>query len=330
MKIDATIGDVSLDRVGQLSAAAERAGFDGLWLPEIQNNPFSTMALALDATSEMEVGSAITLAFPRSPMISAYSAWNLQSDYSGRAILGLGTQVKAHMERRFSVDWESPAPRFGDYIRAVRAIWEAWETKSELDYDGEHYSFDLCPPKFRPPESDVLTAPIFLGGVNEFNVRLAGTVGDGLHLHTFHSPSYVREAIVPNVEAGAERADRDPEEVSIVASVFAIPGETAADQAERREEVKREISFYASTPTYRNVLEVHGWEDVGRELHELSVKDRWDEMPALVTDEMVDAFSVTGEWGELRTRIEDRYERVDRVWLYTPFRGEDHWEDFVG
>lgn len=330
MKIDATIGDVSLDRVGQLSAAAERVGFDGLWLPEIQNNPYSTLALALEATSTIEVGSAIALAFPRSPMITAYSAWNLQSDYDGRLILGLGTQVEAHMERRFSVDWDSPGPRFEDYIRSVKAIWEAWETKSELDYDGEYYSFDLCPPKFRPPASGAPTAPIFLGGVNEFNVRLAGAVGDGLHLHTFHSPTFVREEIVPNVEAGAERSGRDPEDVSIVASVFAIAGETPADRAERREEVERELAFYASTPTYRKVLEVHGWEDVGRELHELSVEDRWDEMPELITDEIVDAFSVTGPWDELRDRIEKRYERVDRVWLYSPYREEDHWEEFVG
>ncbi|WP_254838469.1 TIGR03617 family F420-dependent LLM class oxidoreductase [Natronomonas marina] len=330
MKIDTTLGDVPLNRVGELSKAAEETGFDGIWLTEIENNPFSTMALALEATSTVEVGSAIALAFPRSPMVTAYSAWNLQSDYGGRFTLGLGTQVKAHIERRFGMEWGSPGPRFRDYIRALRAIWEAWETRSELDYDGEYYSLDLCPPKFRPDASEEPAVPVFLGGVNEFNLQLAGAIGDGLHLHTFHSPTYVRDEIVPNLEAGAERSGSDPEDVSIVASVFAIPGETPADRAERREEVRRELSFYASTPTYRKVLEAHGWEDIGEELHELSTEDRWDEMAEVVTDEMVDTFSVSGPWDELRDRIEERYDRVDRAWVYTPFRGEDHWAEFLG
>ena len=206
------------------------------------------MALALDATSTIDIGSAIALVFPRSPMVTAYSAWNLQSDYGGRFTLGLGTQLKAHIERRFNIEWSSPGRRFRDYIRLLRAIWEAWETQSKLKYDGEYYSFDLCPPKFRPEPSNESAVPVFLAGVNEFNLRLAGAIGNGLHLHTFHSPAYVREEIVPNLKTEAERSGNDPEDVSVVTSVFAIPGETPADRGEQCEEVRRELSFYASAP----------------------------------------------------------------------------------
>lgn len=329
MQIDVNLMDPSLDRVGDYTRTAEAMGFDGAWVTELTHSPFTLMTEAGGATDEIDVGTAIALAFPRSPMVTAYTAWDLQRHSNGRFLLGLGTQVKGHIERRFGMTWGTPGPRFREYVLALQEIWAAWEGGRKPDFQGDHYSITLCPPKFVPNVPGDPSVPIYVAGVNEYNVRLAGELCDGLHVHPFHSPEYVEELVIPNVRDGAESAGRDLEDVTLATSVFAVVGDTEAKRAESRESVREELAFYMSTRTYREILAVHGWADVSEQLHELSVNDEWDRMPELVTDEMVDAFSVEGSWDELRERIDRRYEYLDRVAVYAPYRGEDHWEELA-
>lgn len=326
MHIDANLKDPSLAAAGELAKQAEQAGFDGGWITELTHSPFTLTTQMATNTSTMEVGTAIALAFPRSPMVTAYAAWDLQRLTDGRFILGLGTQVKGHIERRFGMTWDAPGPRLREYVLALREIWASWQEQRHPDFQGDHYSITLCPPEYVPDTPDEPSVPIYVAGVNEYNIRIAGELCDGLHVHPFHSPEYVEQEVVPYIEDGAARGDRDPDEVTLATSTMAIVGETEEERAEARETVREEISFYASTRTYRKILETHGWGDVCDRLHELSVEDRWDEMPELVTDEMVDTFAVEGRWDELRDRLEDRYDHIDRVALYKPYDGGSEWE----
>lgn len=326
MQVDAYVPSPSVSAVGGLAATAEEMGFDGLWVTETSRSPYTLLTLAGEHTSRIDVGSAIAVAFPRSPMVTAYTAWDLQELTEGRTILGLGTQVKGHMQRRFSVDfeWERPGPRFREYVEAVRHLWDAWATGADVDYRGEFYEITLCPEEFRPGPIDPPAPEMYVAGVNPFNLKLAGHLCDGLHVHPINSPAYLEEVVVPNVKAGADIGGRDPEEVTLSAQVFAVTGEGEEREA-AKESVRRQIGFYGSTRTYRTIFEVHGWEDVCDTLHDLSTAGRWDELGDHVTDEMVDAFSVEADWPDLRDAVEARYDHVDRVSLYTPFDGGDRW-----
>lgn len=326
MEIDAYLPDPDVDVVSDRAVAAESMGFDGLWVTEMSHSPYTLLTLATDATTTIDVGSAIAVAFPRSPMVTAYTAWDLNQLSGGRLHLGLGTQVKGHMERRFSVDfeWDKPGPRLREYVEVLRHLWDAWETGDEVDYRGSFYQITHCPDDWRPDPTGLAPPEIYVAGVNPFNLTLAGHLCDGLHVHPINSPTYIEEVVVPNVEKGAAIADRDPADVTLSAQVFAITG--SGEERERaRESVRQQIGFYGSTRTYRRIFDVHGWGDVCETLHDLAGADRWDELGDPITDEMVDAFSVEGEWETLRDRVEDRYEHVDRVSLYTPFDGSDHW-----
>lgn len=325
MRIDANLASPPLGRTGELAAAAEQMGFDGVWATEMTHSPFTLTTLAADATSALDVGTAIAVAFPRSPMVVAYTAWDLADLSDGRFVLGLGTQVKGHIERRYSAEWDRPGPRLRDYVRALRAIWEAWAAGEAPAYEGEFYRHDLCPPAFRPDPVAHPDVPIYVAGVNPFNLKLAGELCDGLHVHPLHSPAYVDEVVLPNLAIGAEIGDRDPEEVTLATTVLAVTGETQAERDAARERVRQRIAFYASTRTYRPVLEVHGWGDLVDELHARSVAGEWEAMADLVSDEMVDTFAVEAPWDRLREAIDARYEHLDRVAVYAPFRGEAHW-----
>lgn len=330
MKVDAYLPSPDITEAAGLAADAEETGFDGLWVTEVDHSPYTLLTQAADATSEIDVGSAIAVAFPRSPMVTAYTAWDIQRLSGGRLKLGLGAQVKGHMERRFSVDfeWERPGPRLREYVEVLRHLWDVWERGEEVDYDGEFYEIDLCPDQFTPDPIDLPAPELYVAGVNPFNLKLAGHLCDGLHVHPIHSPEYLEEVVVPNVESGADIGDRDPEEVTLSAQVFAIAGEGDEREA-ARESVRQQIGFYGSTRTYRTIFEVHGWGDVCETLHELSTSDRWDELGEHVTDEMVGAFSVEADWPDLRDAVEDRYDRLDRVSLYTPFDGGRRWRHLV-
>jgi probable F420-dependent oxidoreductase len=322
MHLDATLAvdAAHLGDVARIARAAEEVGFGALWTPETQHNGFYPLLVAAEHTQHIRLGTAVAIAFPRSPMVMAQNAWDLQALSSGRFILGLGTQVKAHIERRYSTTWDAPVPRLRDYIGALRAIWRAWQTGEKLEYRGEFYQHTLMIPFFNPGPIARPDIPIYIAGVNEGLARLAGEVCDGFHVHPFHSVKYVNEVVRPQIAAGAERAGRSLADVALVSSIFAITGvnEVAIDAT--RALVREQIAFYASTPTYRVVLAAHGWQDAGEQLSRLAAMKRWSQMSALITDEMLDVFAVQAPLDRLGQAIRARYEGVlDRVCSYVPY-----------
>jgi len=322
MKLDAGLGTEgkSLKEIDRTARAAEDLGFAGLWTSETKHDAFLPLAIAANETQRVELGTSVAIAFSRSPMETAQTAWDLQDLSDGRFLLGLGTQVKAHITRRFSMPWDRPAARLREYILALRAIWESFQTGETLRFEGEHYQHTLMTPFFDPGPIDHPEIPIYIAGVNTRLARLAGEICDGFHVHPFHSPEYVRQTVKPAIAEGAEGAGRDPEQVTLATSVFVIvTGDEAAD-AEQRESVRSQVSFYASTPTYRTVLEAHGWEEIGERLGVMAREKQWREMPALITDEMISAFAVQATPEEIGPALRDRYEGlIDRVALYLPF-----------
>jgi probable F420-dependent oxidoreductase len=321
MKLDAGLGVEGgyLRSAGDIARAAEAMGFAGLWASETKHDAFLPLAIAADATQRIELGTSVAIAFSRSPMEIAQTAWDLQDLSGGRFILGLGTQVRAHIQRRFSMPWDKPVARLREYIRALRAIWNSFQPEEPLNFEGEFYRHTLMTPFFNPGPIEHPQIPIHIAGVNTRLATLAGEVCDGFHVHPFHSPEYVRKTVRPAVAEGAQKEGRDPERIELATSVFVVSGESAAEVEDQRENVRAQISFYASTPTYRTVLEAHGWEDVGERLGELARDKKWDEMPELITDEMLRAFAVEAAPDEVGHALRDRYEGlIDRVALYLP------------
>ncbi|MGI8859073.1 MAG: TIGR03617 family F420-dependent LLM class oxidoreductase [Rubrobacteraceae bacterium] len=336
MKLDANLGTGGdhLQRAGATARAAEEMGFSGLWSSETQHDGFLPLALAADATEEISLGTSIAVAVSRAPMEVAQAAWDLQALSEGRFILGLGTQVKAHVTRRFSMPFDRPAPRLRDYILALRAIWHSFQTGEPLKYEGEFYRHTLLTPFFDPGPIEQPEIPVHIAGVNERLATLAGEVCNGFHVHPFHSPEYVRRTVLPAIERGAKQAGRSPESVALVASAFVITGEGEQKITKQREALRSQAAFYASTPSYRVVLEAHGWGEVGEQLSGLARDKKWDEMPALTTDEMLSAFTVETAPEEVGPALKERYEGlVDRVSVYLPFvpgEMDDFWQATIG
>jgi probable F420-dependent oxidoreductase len=311
IKLDASLRAVPLTEIDAHARRYEDAGFDGLFVTESHNNPFLQVALAATTTDRLELGTAVALAFVRSPMDVAYTAWDLQMLSEGRFVLGLGTQVRAHIQRRFGSVWARPAARMAEYIDALRAIWTAWETGEDLDFKGEFFEHTLMPPNFRPPEQPHGAPKIFLADVRDRMIRVAGEHADGLMVHPFHTPRYLEESILPAALGGLERSGRGRGDFEVAASVFIAT--TDAEWAA----VRRRIAFYGSTPGYEGVFETHGWGDLHEKLHRLSRTDGWSRMPALVGDDVVDAFAVRAPSGEaINQQLLRRYDGlVDRIIL---------------
>jgi probable F420-dependent oxidoreductase len=336
MKLDASLGAEGnyLQSAGETARAAEDLGFAGLWTSETKHDAFLPLAIAANETERIELGTSVAIAFSRSPMEMAQTAWDLQDLSGGRFILGLGTQVRAHVRRRFSMPWDRPVARLREYILALRAIWRSFQSDGPLNFEGEFYRHTLMTPFFNPGAIEHPDVPIYIAGVNTGLARLAGEICDGFHVHPFHSPEYVRATVKPAIAEGAEKESRNPGEVELATSVFVITGESGEEIGEQREKLRAQISFYASTPTYRTVLEAHGWEEVGERLGNLARDKRWEDMPSLVTDEMLDAFAVEAALGEVGDALKERYEGlIDRVSLYTPFipgEKDEFWRATLG
>jgi probable F420-dependent oxidoreductase len=266
-------------------------------------------------------------------METAQTAWDLQDLSEGRFLLGLGTQVKAHITRRFSMPWDRPAARLREYILAVRAIWESFQAEGALQFEGEFYSHTLMTPFFNPGPIEYPEIPVYIAGVNTRLARLAGEICDGFHVHPFHSPEYVRRTVKPAISESADDAGRAPGQVELATSAFVISAEGEEEAAEQRESVRAQISFYASTPTYRTVLEAHGWEEVGERLGTMAREKKWREMPALITDDMLAAFAIEAAPGEIGPALKERYDGlIDRVALYLPFvpgERDEFWQTVV-
>src|SRR5581483_8408533 len=258
VKLDLLLVGCPLERVAGVARAAEAAGFDGLWVTEVANDPFVTSAIALSATTRLEIGTAIALAFVRSPMVTALSSWELQRSSGGRFHLGLGPQVKAHNERRFSVPFERPAAKLAEQVRALRAIWAAFAGTEPLDFHGEFYRFDLLTDFFNPGPIDGPPPPVYVAAVNPFSFRMAGEVADGVHVHPLHSVRYLREVARPALEEGLAKAGRPPGAIDVSAQVMVIAG-SAEDGLRMEQAVREQLAFYGSTRTYRAPLELAGY-----------------------------------------------------------------------
>jgi probable F420-dependent oxidoreductase len=293
--------------VGPAARAAEEAGFDGLVSSEIANDPFVPLAFAALATERIQLGTAIAVAFPRSPMVVANLAWDLQVHSRGRFVLGLGTQVKGHNERRFSTPWTSPVPRLREYVESLRAIWRCWEKGEPLVYTGQHYTFTLMTPEFSPPPSGQPPVPVTIAAVGRDMLRLAGRVCDGVRLHGFCTRRYLEEVALPQLQEGLEKAGRPREQFEVWGGGFVATGPDADAVQRMREWVRYRIAFYGSTRTYSGVLSLHGWDDLAAKLHRLSKEGRWKEMAAQVPDEVLEVFAAIGPYDRIAGEIERRF-----------------------
>lgn len=320
MKFDVTIMPENLNTVPELAKELEALGFDALWSTETQHNPFFPLSLAAYTTQKMELGTAIAVAFPRSPMVTAHLAWDLAAQSNGRFILGLGTQVKPHITKRFSTTWDSPGPRLRDYILAMRAIWDTWQHNKPLNYRGEFYQHTLMTPFFQPLAIEHPNIPIYIAGVNTYLCQLAGELCQGFHVHPFNTAEYVRDVVIPNVEIGAQKTGRSRKDVALTCAIFVVTGEKPEDFENHKYMVKSQIAFYASTPTYRAVMEHHGWGDLQDELNAMSREGRWMEMHEKISDEMLEKFAVIATYDELPHKVKERYAGLlDRVGYYFPY-----------
>jgi probable F420-dependent oxidoreductase len=330
LKIDAEIAVASPGEAAALAGKAEEYGFDCLWVNETKHDPFVQIAIAAGSTRRIELGTSIALAFTRSPTTLAYTAWDLQSVSKGRFILGLGSQVKGHIERRFGMRWEPPAPKMKDVVLALRSIWGSWQAGTRLDYKGRFFHLDLMTPFFNPGPIEHPAIPVYIAAVNEGMCRVGGMVAEGVHVHPLHTMNYLREVVRPAIAEGASKASRKKEDVAVAASVFAAVGVNESEIKAVKEAMRQQIAFYASTHSYRKVLDSHGWGDVGERLHSLSVKGEWAEMGREVTDEMLDEFVVQGSWSEIGGIVRKKYGGlVDRVRMYLPFDGDEKWRTLV-
>jgi probable F420-dependent oxidoreductase len=318
--LDAALPMDDLRGAGVSAHAAEDLGFAALWANETKHNPFITLALAAGATSRILLGTSVAIAFPRSPTVMAHMAWDLAALTAGRFILGLGTQVKAHLERRFGVPWEPAAPKLREYIEAIRAVWRSWQDDAPLRVEGRYYRLSLMTPFFNPGPIAHPAIPVYIAGVNPLLCRLAGEVAEGFHVHPFHTVPYVVSVVRPNVDLGLRARARPAGAVRLYAPVFVAPGETAGARREERDRARAQIAFYASTPSYQIVLRTHGWDEVAGRLQRLAAQRKWDELAAQVPDEMLDAVVVSGSWEDVGRQLKRRYAGVlDRVACYRPF-----------
>jgi probable F420-dependent oxidoreductase len=276
--------------------------------------------LAADATQRLEIGTGIAVAFPRSPMVVAQAAWDLAEQSRGRFILGLGTQIKPHIVRRFSTIWDSPGPRLREYILALRAIWNTFQSNAPLKFEGDYYQFSLMTPFFSPGPIPTPSIPIYIAGVNAYLCKLAGELCQGFHVHPFHTPRYLRDLILPNITQGAQDAGRTRADVALTCAIFVVTGKDQQEIDNSAFMVKSQIAFYASTPSYLPVLEVHGWQGIHDNLNALSRRGQWAEMAAQISDEMLHQFAVVAPHQQLARRVRERYEGLlDRVSYYFPF-----------
>jgi probable F420-dependent oxidoreductase len=319
VKLDVAMLTHDLRTVPEYARKVEALGFDCLWSAETQHDPFLPLAAAATVTERIGLGTSIAVAFPRSPMILAHTAWDLAQASGGRFVLGLGSQVKGHNERRFSVKWEAPAPRMREVVLALRAIWDCWQNRTKLNFKGQFYRFDLMTPFFDPGPIEHPKVPVYIAGVNQHMCRVAGEVGDGLHVHPFNSPKYLREYVQPAVNDGLKAAGKRREDFTYATSSFVIIGDTEAERASQRVAVKQQIAFYASTRTYEPVLAAHGWQDLAPQLHRKSIEGDWKGMADLITDEMLDTYAVTGTTDTITVRLTERYSGLlDRTAFYQP------------
>jgi probable F420-dependent oxidoreductase len=330
MKVD---GGIGFDPTGIAEAAriAEAEGYDGVWSSETSHDPFLPLAVAASATETLELGTAIAVAFARNPMTLAVMANDLQHLSKGRFYLGMGSQIKPHITKRYSMPWSHPAPRMRELILAIRAIWESWATGDPLAFRGEFYTHTLMTPFFNPGPNPYGNPPIILAAVGELMTEVAGEVGDGLLAHGFTTEKYLRERSIPALMRGAEKAGKSRADLIVSYPGFVVTGDSDETMAKAATGTKQQIAFYGSTPAYKGVLELHGWDDLQPQLNTLSKRGEWVQMGELISDEMLDAFAVVAAPDQVAAKMTARYgDLADRVSFYAPYKvAPDLWSDVL-
>ena len=314
MKVDVT-AEQALEP--ELAREAEKVGYDAVWFGETSHDPMVSIALAAKSTSRVKLGTNVTIALARSPMTLAVTANDLQLASEGRLLLGLGSQVKAHITRRFSMPWNQPVEQMREFVLAMRAIWRSWHEGEALDFQGDHYSHTLMTPFFNPGPNPYGPPPVLLAGVGAKMTGLAGEVADGFMCHGFATERYLREVVVPSLEAGRAKSGLDLEGFEISGLPFVVTGATEEQMAASATGVRDQIAFYAATPAYCAVLELHGWEDLQTELNAMTKAGRWKEMGGLIDDEILNTFAVVAEPDQVAAEVLRRYRDVfTRMHLY--------------
>ncbi len=307
MKVFTTLPQADLNDIAGAAQAAETAGFDYVGTMENRHDPFMALGVAAVNTSDVMLTTAVAIAFARSPMVVANTAWDLQLASNGRFVLGLGTQIKPHNEKRFSVKWSPPVPRLREYIQALRAIWRCWELGEPLRFEGEHYTFTLMTPNFVPPSGAQRSVPITMAAVGPLTLRLSGEVADGVRLHSFCTRAYLEDVVLPKIREGLGKSGKARKHFEIAGGGFVATGKTDEEVAKTVEWIRYRIAFYGSTPSYWPVLEHHGLGDLGRKLNAMTKAGQWDEMAAEISDDVVGLFAAIGRYDELPKVIGSRF-----------------------
>ncbi len=307
MRVFASLPLADWRAAGPAARAAEDDGYDAVMTVELNHDVFAPLAFAALATERVELTPSIAVAFPRSPTVTASQAWDLQANSRGRFVLGLGSQVKGHNERRFGISWSPPAPRLREYVQALRAIWRCWENGEKLDFQGEHYKLTLMTPDFSPAPTRLPMVPVTISAVGAAMLRVAGQACDGVRLHPICSRRYLEEVCLPQLSEGMRRSGRSREHFDIHGGGFVATGRDEQAVAAAMDTVRRRIGFYGSTRSYLPILALHGLEELAAKLHEFSVTGRWSEMAALVSDDVVRIFAACGTYGEIAASVEQRF-----------------------
>ena len=319
MRVEFHIPNHDLTAAKTAAIAAEMAGFDAVVALENAHGPIPPLTVAAIETTRTQLGAAVAIAFPRSPTITAHFSWDLNKASNGRFYLGLGSQVKGHNERRYGLAWTPPAPRMKDYIGAVRAVWRAWETGEKLDYHSDAYTLTLTTPNFSPKPLGLPPIPISMSAVGPAMLKAAGEVADGVRLHPFSTRRYLEEVSLARIQKGIDAADRKRSEIEVISGAFLATGADDAAVAKMREYVRFRIAFYCSTRAYWDVLRLHGLEELGERLRPYPAANRWEEMTALIPDDVLELFAIVGRHDELPEKIAAKYEGLsDRLSIFIP------------
>ncbi|MEY2397585.1 MAG: hypothetical protein QOJ00_759 [Actinomycetota bacterium] len=332
MKVDGGLGfGGSTDGVGALAKAQEDAGYDGIWSAETSHDPFLPLLLAAEHTDTIELGTGIAVAFARNPMTTAMTANDIQLASKGRFLLGLGSQIKPHIEKRFSMPWSHPAPRMREFVLAMRAIWDTWDKGTKLEFRGEFYTHTLMTPFFNPGPNQYGPPKVFLAAVGEKMTEVCGEVCDGMLVHGFTTERYIREVTLPALERGMKKSGRASTDFELSIPAFVVTGVNDEEIAKADTAVRAQIAFYGSTPAYRGVLELHGWDDLHPKLNAMSKQGQWKEMGEAIPDDVLDAFAVVAPPDSLAAGLQSRYgDIVDRLSFYAPYAGDrDAWAQVV-
>jgi probable F420-dependent oxidoreductase len=323
MKVDGGISN-DLHTAGAQAKEVEAAGYSGAWTAETSHDPFFPLLLAAKHTDSLELGTSIAVAFARNPMILANIGWDLQAFSKGRFILGLGSQIKPHITKRFSMEWSHPAPRMREMIMAIRAIWDTWENGTPLAFRGDFYTHTLMTPFFAPDRADLAgfgVPKIFLAGVGELMTEVAGEVCDGFICHGFTTEKYLREVTLPALARGRAKAGKTMEDFEIIGPSFVVTGADEQQMEQATAGTRQQIAFYGSTPAYRGVLDIHGWGGLQDELNTLSKQGKWVEMGNLIDDEILNTFAVVGEPERIAPELKARYgDVIQRISFYAPYK----------